>query len=47
MTGADGAQIALRGGPTGRVIHRRGVRSAADDALIGSDSARQGLGGLV
>ena len=50
MTGADGAQIALREAGTDgvRVIHRRGVRSAADDALIGLlIQPGKGSGGLV
>src|SRR5207245_10880915 len=36
LTGADGAQVALREPGTDgvRVIHRRGARTAADDALI-------------
>ena len=50
LTGADGAQIALRepGTEGVRVIHRRGARSAADDALIGLViQPGKGAGGLV
>jgi len=50
LTGADGAQIALRepGIDGVRVIHRRGARSAADDALIGLlIEPGKGSGGLV
>ncbi len=50
LTGADGAQIALREPGTDgvRVIHRRGARSAADDALIGLlIQPGKGSGGLV
>src|SRR5439155_397044 len=50
LTGADGAQIALREPGTDgvRVIHRRGARSAADDALIGLViQPGKGSGGLV
>ena len=50
LTGADGAQIALRepGIDGVRVIHRRGGQGAADDALIGLViEPGQGSGGLV
>ena len=50
LTGADGAQIALREPGTDgvRVIHRRGARTAADDALIGLlIQPGKGSGGLV
>jgi len=50
LTGADGAQIALREPGTDgvRVIHRRGARNAADDALIGLlIQPGKGSGGLV
>src|SRR3989475_7365274 len=50
LTGADGAQIALRepGTDAVRVIHRRGARSEADDALIGLlIEPGKGSGGLV
>jgi GAF domain-containing protein len=50
LTGADGAQIALRepGTDSVRVIHRRGAGSAADDALIGLlIQPGKGSGGLV
>jgi GAF domain-containing protein/ActR/RegA family two-component response regulator len=50
LTGADGAQIALREPGTDgvRVIHRRGGQGAADDALIGLViEPGKGSGGLV
>ncbi len=50
MTGADGAQIALRepGIDGVRIMHRRGVRSAADQDLIGLlIEPGKGAGGLV
>jgi len=50
LTGADGAQIALRepGSDSVRIIHRRAAGSAADDALIGMlIEPGRGSGGLV
>ena len=50
LTGADGAQIALRepGTEGVRVKHRRGIRSSADEALIGLlIEPGKGSGGLV